>query len=552
LRGDQSNEGTKGLQLYRPRETLLGDIVNSAPAFVKAGIDLSYELLPLNDTDKAAYRTHVNTKKARTEGVVFVGANDGMLHGFRDGTTATVALSGREVFAYIPRAVLPNLHLLADKNYTHRYYVDGPNVETDALFGAGTWKNLLVGTTGAGAKAVYALDVSNPLAMTAGSVLWEISPSTNANFAGMGHVLSDVQMGRTPSGDWVAIFGNGYDNASGFARLYIVNLLDGTYIKDIAVGVAGGNGLGAVRLVRDDKQQVIGAYAGDLKGKMWKFDLTGATSASWQVGLNGQPLYDAGTTKPITARPVVIANPTGGNVVAFATGKLFEEGDLDTLTTQTVYGVLDDIPFGSPTSVMTAVVQSNLVQQTIGGGTILTVTFTASDLTLSSKTIVTYPITRNTVTFSASVRGWFVNLTQDGQRTVYPLDLLANRFVAVDTISPVGVNTSNACIQGASGSGVLYFIDGLTGGGATEPIIDTDGNGLINAIDGTVSGISSIADGRNLVAPVDSKTSGTQIGYVVCSGGSANCTEITIPCRATNTCPAPNVRSREWRQLFMR
>jgi type IV pilus assembly protein PilY1 len=551
LRGDQSNEGDG--KLYRPRTALLGDIVNSTPAFVKGEVDLKYETLPSSVAGTATYRTFFEQKAARTEGVLFVGANDGMLHAIREST-------GAEVFAYIPRAVLPKLHLLAKKNYTHRYYVDGPIVEADAYSVTGGWKNLILGTTGAGAKAVFALDVTNPLAMDATKVLWEIDSTSNANFANLGHVLSDVQAGITKDGTWIAAFGNGYDSTGGYASLYVVNLLTGAFIKRIDADTAGSNGLGAVKLVLDSKQQIVGAYAGDLNGKLWKFDLTGS-SANWQLGLNGQPLYNAGTTKPITAAPNYIPNPgvLGGNIIAFATGKLFETSDIKTTSTQSVYGVLDTTPFGSATTAVTAVVESNLVQQSITLGSTGTRTITTSDLTLITQTVSFFNVSQNPVTLSTSIRGWRINLPSEneGQRTVYPIDKLSNRYLAIDTVSPSSVATADACIQGAQGKGWLYFIDGLTGGGPKDVILDTNGDGQINASDTLSSGFNTTADGRNISVIVDSKTNADRITYVNFGGGTGSGTLVQLTCKLLDNCKdgsglTGTLKSREWRQLFMR
>lgn len=545
IRGDQSKEGSNGI--YRLREARLGDIVNSAPAFVKGGVDLKYDTLPsVPTTGSNTYRSFYNSKKARTEGAVFVGANDGMLHAFSEN-------SGNEVFAYIPRAVLPNLHLLANKNYVHRYFVDGPNVETDVYDGS-IWKNLLLGTTGAGAKAVYALDVTSPVNMTTSSVLWEINSTSSSDFSELGHVLTDVQAGKTPSGNWVAIFGNGYDSTSGKARLFVVNLLTGAYIKHIDVGTSPGNGLGAVRIVRNTNKEIIGAYAGDLKGKMWKFDLTGTSSSSWQAGNNGSPIFDAGVTKPITASPAVIPNTTGagggGNVIAFATGKLFDNSDLNTTTTQSIYGVLDNIPFGSPTSSISTVGLSNLVEQTIGLAGTLTKTITNSDFTTSTKIISFYKVSQNTVTFSTTVNGWYINLTQTGQRNVYPVDNIVDNYISVDTISPKNVVTGDSCTQGEQGNGWLYLINGLTGGGTPEPILDTNGDGAINTSDALSNGVSTPADGRNIITTIESKSNESQTTVAI-MGGAEDATQARIP-RSNATTGGGSIKQREWRQLFMR
>jgi type IV pilus assembly protein PilY1 len=585
LRGDQSNEGDKGLQ-YRTRETLLGDIVNSSPAFVKTSIDLKYENLPAAATEGTTYRAHVAAKAARSEGAVYVGANDGMLHVFREGVGATAVDGGKETFAYIPKAVLSKLPELASKGYEHKFYVDGPNVETDAYVG-GNWKNLVLGTTGAGAKSVYALDVpaANPKSP---SLLWEIS-STSPGFASLGHVLSDVQTGRTPSGHWVAMFGNGYDSTGGAASLFVVNLATGALLKQITVeSTTTTNGLGALRLVRDANRQIVGAYAGDLKGKMWKFDFSGTTLADWRLGLNGQPLLDVGVNQPITAAPAVIPHPTtAGFVITFATGKFFETTDVDSSKTQAIYGVLDNIPFGSPTQAMTAVGMSNLVVQTISSAGSKPRTVTNTDLTQSTTSVGYFTISSNPVTYSASVRGWRIDLTETGQRNVYPVEKLANRYLVVDTISPANVDSGDTCVQGTNGAGWLYFIDGVTGSGPSEPVIDTDGDGQIDAKDGTSSGLTVKADGRNLVVINESATSrrtnasgvvdttsgtqgntadgdggdggGAQTTYCIFGGGTGDCTKARLTCTLLGNCPPPiviggpgGIKSREWRQLFMR
>src|SRR5205085_1448195 len=107
------------------------------------------------------------------------------------------------------------------------------------------------------------------------------------------------------SNHWVAIFGNGYESKSCKASLFIVNVANGVKLAEISTGVGScttgnQNGLGPVRIVRNASRQIIGAYAGDLQGNLWKFDLSGASAASWRVDPNGAPLFAAGPSKPIT------------------------------------------------------------------------------------------------------------------------------------------------------------------------------------------------------------------------------------------------------------
>ena len=484
IRGDSTNELRKGSGSYRDRDSKLGDIVNSNPAFVLDGVDMSYEKL-LPATSYGDYRAFVAAKKARAEGVLFVGANDGMLHAFRDST-------GVETFAFIPQAVWPNLANLAADPYIHQYFVDGPSAETDAFLG-GVWKNILMTTTGAGGKAVFALDVTNPLAMDASKVLWEVN-STTTNFANLGSILSRVQAGVLPSGDWAAIFGNGFSSTSGVASLFVVNLQTGRLIQEIRADISGGNGLGGVTLVRDATQRVIGAYAGDLKGNMWKFDLSSSISGGWKVGLaNGSsfvPLYAAGTTQPITAAPAVLPHPKGGYVVTFGTGRFFAASDaLSPYVTQRLYGVWDAQAFGAattPTGAGVTGLTPPLVEQTIGW------------VDIGSPPVRYYNVSTNAVNWGdglTGTRGWFITLPNTGQRLVYPFDRLAGTFVLATTLSPESSGSADICVRTGSGSGWVYVIDGVTGSGPSKPILDTNTDGIIDATDALVSGWQHPIDG---------------------------------------------------------
>lgn len=454
LRGDSTNEDVvdaNGLitetKLYRYRPYPLGDIVNSKPAFIKGVLNMQYDKLPIGTFGQASYAAFVSTKASRSEGVLFAGANDGMLHGFAEN-------DGREVFAFVPRAVMPSMHLLSSRSYSHQYYVDGDTIETDACLSGGTsctnWSNLLLGTAGAGGKTVYALDVTNPTSMTASSIKWEITPDT-ANFGRMGHNLTNIQTGVTSSGQWVAIFGNGYNGGDGTnASLFVVNLDTGAFIREMIVPkISGDNGLGGVTVVRNANQQIIGAYAGDLQGRMWKFDLTGSSS-NWKVDFGGDPLFDAGLTKPITAAPTVIdladtnvwadrvnTAPKIGYMVAFGTGKLFESSDTNTTTQQSLYGVWDDKAVGASSTAtgVPRVAASSLVLRTIGN-------------------------TSQLVIADAAKRGWYANFVNSGDRQIYPMLTTQYHNVTSTIISPIGV-TTNPCASGTQGQSSVSLLDTL-------------------------------------------------------------------------------------------
>jgi type IV pilus assembly protein PilY1 len=588
LRGDPSKEDRDATvsdpnTIYRARATRLGDIVNSTPAFVKGTLDLEYEKLPTGFSGKDTYRDFIDGtggKKQRPEGVLFVGANDGMLHGIRDGRFDSggnaLSTGGEEVFAYVPNALLPSIRELSEKTYAHRYYVDGPNIETDAYFG-GSWKNIVLGTTGAGAgvlsspgvsprAAVFAINTTalntSADSLNANSVMWEVS-SAQTDFSELGHVLTDVQAGPTASTShpWVAVFGNGYESKSCKAMLYVVNLQTGARVREITTGVGsctstGRNGLGGVRIVRNDQQQIIGAYAGDLQGNLWKFNLSAADPSAWAVDLGGSPLLKAGSTQPITAPPSVIAlpatgGPTTGYMVVAGTGKFFEVSDITSTEQQSFYSIWDPLAFGaavipSGTSLNMSVAgdKAKLVQQTIS----------VAPIVVNGNSYA--EVSANAVDYAGTPqkRGCYLDFVTSGQRLVYPIDLLANRFAAADTISPSGVSL-DACSNSTGGSSFLYFLDAMTCGRSVDQILDTNGDGNVDTSDLLVSGISGKADGRNVTLKTDGNN------FVNVSGGDPGATKISLSCHALgnctcqvlNTCPSGSgIKSREWRQLFMR
>lgn len=531
VRGDASLEVRNGGS-FRNRTARLGDIVNSNPVFVKDGVDRHYETLQGSFGD---YRAFVASKAARTEGVVFIGANDGMLHGFRDS-------NGVETFAFVPRAVYPNLPRLADDPYVHRYFVDGPLVETDAYLG-GSWKNVLLGTAGAGAKSVFALDVTDPLGMTANSVMWEVNSST-PGFANLGLVTGEVLAGVTRSGHWVAVFGNGFDSSSGAASLFVVDLADGHLIREITIPASFGSGLTAARAVYDDARRLIGVYGGDLKGQLWKFDLTGSPG-SWHVGVSGHPLFDAGAAHPITAAPAVAPHPKGGYVVVFGTGKLTEISDTTPpFVPQRTYGVWDSVPFGAGEG--TAAQLSSLVRQTI------------EEVTVGTPPVSFYEVSTNTVPYGdgqTGVRGWYIDLDSGvGQRVIYPVDRVSASFVLLSTMSPVSPTPADICEPTGSGQGWVYLINALTGSGPERQAFDTNHDGIISSSDVVVAGYRDAVDGRP--TPIDVGSS-RAVDKVCVETADAICTRIELTCgqagaRACPTGSASGLKTRQWRQIFLR
>ncbi|CAN5489248.1 PilC/PilY family type IV pilus protein [soil metagenome] len=581
LRG---NTGTTGAASgFRQRSALLGDIVNSAPLFIKNISNFQYEKLPAATAGLKDYDAYMKMKNARREGAVFVGANDGMLHAFREGvyqtgatSTAVVTPGGTEVFAYVPRGVLGNLYQLADRFYQHQYFVDGSLVEADAWLatpnstGSGIstgWRNLLVGTTGAGGRAVFALNVTDPLNMNGNSVLWEVNGAT-AGFTELGYVNAPVQTGIMQDGTWVAIFGNGYFSKSGQASIFVVNLATGALVKqiDTAAVAAGGNGLGGVRLVLNADQQIMGAYAGDLKGRVWKFDFNSATQGAWKLGLGGQPLYTAldssGKAQPVTAMPAVIVRNDNAKykpsyMVVVGTGKLVVDADATDGAKQAAYGLWDQEKFGDAIA-GTTITSSQLVQ--------LTTTAVAGGF---------YTVSSPTPVDPSRDRGWILPYTiATGQRTLYPVETLRN-LVRIDTVAPPPPVSTPSC-DSQAGQGYNFIINPLTGLCKAKATFDVNNDGVITDADSTACGYTTTADGEDAVmgtSLVSGGGSGTTAGggtgtsssgaggttggstAAECSGSIYSIQNSTGQRLVDVGCEphaSSGASSRAWRQIFMR
>lgn len=435
LRGSAAKEVANG-GTFRSRIKKLGDIVNSAPEYVHK---LNHGYGSLN-----GYSSFVATKTARNP-MVYVGANDGMLHAFD-------AATGVETFAYIPNSVFPFLKSLSQTNYTHHYFVDGPLNEGDAYGSDGKWHTLLAGSTGAGARSVFMLDVTNPgtvstPGLSASSVLWERSGEAGFD-SDLGHVLSKIEVVRLRNGKWAAIFGNGYGSASKKAVLYVVDPFTGNAIPGIPEkiilnsGNTADNGLSQPALLFNTERQLLAVYAGDLQGNLWKVDF--GADGKGTVGFSGAPLFttkdDASPSnaQPIIQRPALGGHPKGGLQVMFGTGKYFDVGDQANVKKQTVYGIWDK-PGGeviqNSTGRNVALQEQTLTPQT--GGASLT----------------SIPIDW------ATKRGWFVDLSlSTGSRAVGNPYIVDDTTLFVTALTPV----PNTCDSG--GRAAFYSFNILTGG----------------------------------------------------------------------------------------
>ena len=400
LRGDSSNEGTGANFRVRTNSFKLGDIVDSSPIYVGAPPALPN----LETTPHSEFRTAYVSRQE----MVYAGANDGMLHGFD-------AATGNEKIAYVPSIVFPNLSKLTNTGYAHRYYVNASPTVGDAygtftnvsdVCTTGCWRTVLAGGLGGGGKGIYALDITDPngsvttpsgistalLAFNednaAKIALWEI-PATGANASNMGYVYGQPTITKVKtdanSHAWAVIFGNGYNSANENAVLYIVNAVTGAVIRDIPLVAPGysatgnSNGLSMPAVVDTNGDYIADrVYAGDLRGNLWRVDLTDNNVNNWKsaygTSSDPEPLFTAtdGTTattvaQPITVQPEVGAHPDGQSnyMVYFGTGRYLvttTDNAAAASPVQTFYGIWDR-------GDVSQIPRSKLLPQTISSAT---------------------------------------------------------------------------------------------------------------------------------------------------------------------------------------
>ena len=488
IRGKDTKEQLQGGSL-RNRSSRLGDIVHSSPIY--------------------------------HNGVIYVGANDGMMHAIiAEGTAA-----GKELFSYVPSQIIKKLPQFADPDYKHNYYVDKTvTVRNNVLTADST---LLVGGLGQGGKGYYALDISklttydtttklwSPSSIDEATVaddvvLWEFpKATTTAYHDDIGYSFSDPLIIRTNSTayPWVVVFGNGYNSKNGDSVLFVLNPLNGNVLSRIKLGSGADNGLSTPAVTDvDGDGRIDYIYAGDLVGNMWKIDLTGHFVSSWAVAFNdgsSAPLFRAsgptGTVQPITSKPDVMYHPQhDGYLVAFGTGKFLGKSDFSDTSKQTVYGIWDygddaddkenlgtfTRPLNKQVSTLSS--HSTLLEQELltpdfiydpGGANEQTVrVLTDNPIKWETETDSVSGQLDNPSTTEDNNVGWYFDLPNSGERIVSQMIIRDGKTIFI-SFTP-----ENApCTPG--GNSILHEINAANGGRLNKPVFDMNGDGIINASD---------------------------------------------------------------------
>lgn len=348
LRGQSINSGelAQTEKAYRLRTHLLGDIVNSAPAYVKQP---RFNFIDSVTPNYQAFKT----AQADRHGMLYVGGNDGMLHAFN--TT-----NGAESWAYVPHSVMPNMYKLADKNYgaNHQFLVDGSPQVMD-VYDASTsaWRTILVGGLNAGGRGYYALDVTNEDNPKA---LWEFCHSeaycshadADLGFTYGNPIITKLPEGSANAGRWVVIFTSGYNNVSpgnGQGYLFVVDAITGALIHKLGTGegtaetpsgfakLASSSGINGNA---DINAASVALYGGDLQGNLWKVNLEASIPT---ISLMARLTDPAGLGQPITTKPEIGKVPKVTEPVIFvATGRYLGLSDVTNSQVQSVYAIRDN------------------------------------------------------------------------------------------------------------------------------------------------------------------------------------------------------------------
>lgn len=489
LRGDRSYEDAQSSPLgsaLRQRASLLGDIVSSTPVPVGApepkASAFDYAANGFEGLD--SYSTFVEDYKDR-EPMVYVAANDGMLHGFKQST-------GEETFAFLPGSLLDvdgdaSLARYANPQYgiydevsgnqeiPHQYYNDG-EMTTENVFIGGVWKTVLVGTTGRGpTRTVYAIDVTDPSVLAdpddaEDAILWERSAADGGDYEWIGQVLGRPTIWQVPdTGNktkWVALIGNGPNSGDDEAALLQFDLADGD-LEVIETNNDKNNGLAAPTVIMTDPASGIAdyAFAGDLRGNVWQFDLDKGRSEKVfeAVGPDGEE-------QPITARMNATAHPSDGSIwLFFGTGRFLAEDDIDRRDVQSLYGLrVQARTSGKPVVDDSSTRDNDLVERSI-------VAQEENDDLIERATELGSESDLN-----PDKAGWFMDLIYDdeaeGERILNIAQLVAGSLY-VTTMIPIAGDPCSALPPGAT-----MILDPFSGANPGSEFLALDGYGNLGSI----------------------------------------------------------------------
>jgi len=568
LKGDTSREVGKPNGIFRPRKNLLGDIINSSPVWsgypnnkdylsTSRWRDARHPGAVMKENNGQTYTSFANLNRTRTN-IVFAGSNDGFLHAFRSGSYnaagqfQTANNDGQEVFAYVPGAVLSRMHNKTDAGldffspqYAHNYYNDAP-VGTGDVFYRGSWHTWVMGGLGAGGDTIYALDVTNPDSFNASNVIGEWSRSSGGVWGNLGNTYGTPVFGRFHDGNWGAVFGNGWCSttdaangnctaSNGPAGIYVMSIDQNTgrpSFKFISTGEVGTpaspNGIAYVTPIDLDGDNIYDyAYAGDIKGNVWRFNLLSSNSNDWTR--QPQKLFTAPAIQPISTKIIVTRmgqNGTSGDVILnFGTG-MRKEGYLGGKTTyatgqQSIYGIRDKtaLAFSMTPGTTTAQVDRSRMQRQ------------AVHDSGKQDQLSNMKVDWNTKS------GWYLDLTRptingkvEYEQVIYNPYLEKGKYLIANTFID-GSNPALSC-------------NTVQSSGYTYPLESTSGSGLRGFFDGNFTGSSYRKQLNAVGSPILIRTTdGKLLLLTKDNQGNVNFHQVYLP-------ETPSIRRISWREIF--
>ena len=343
FRGQSEFENRTGntQKFFRSREHVLGAAINASPSYVAR---------PAFRYADEHYGEFRDTEAADRLPVVYLAANDGMLHAFN-------ANNGDEIWAFVPPGALPGSWRTADmafdKNFT--YLLDGTPVAADicpnspgSSCSSKQWKTILVTGLGAAGREYFAMDVTNPLSP---AFLWRFSVADSEN---LGYATGKPLVTKRRDGTWVVVLTSGYNNinpGNGRGFVYVLNAYSGKVLDTIDTGEGNSitpSGLSQLNAWVDSDldNTALRFYGADLLGNLWRFDIDDMVPPVGKEAVRLARFIRDGKPQPVTTR-VELSEIRSGNaripVITVGTGRQLGVSDLNDVSVQSLYTIKDPL-----------------------------------------------------------------------------------------------------------------------------------------------------------------------------------------------------------------
>ena len=399
---------------------LLGDIINSSPVSV-AEPGENYDLLA-GDVDYATYRNYWKNRRQ----VVYIGANDGMIHAFNAGFYDTLDNTfyedfkptdiphplGAELWAYVPKSMLPYLKWLKDPNYSHTYSVDGtPRVFDAKIFPsnaehAGGWGTVLVMGMRLGGSAYTndfpvdtgddglispvpdatpednvtfvssytVMDITNPEKPPVVLAELNVDDSYTTGRPGVVQVVRPAAGNNLAVNKWYLLLGSGPgDLDTGAAvsagvtpppsrgKVHVYDL--GAIVSSVGTAVPAPD----TYTLSGTQEAFVGSFTTsdfdlDLQAEVVYFGTVGNADGDegdlWRLtvaengnpGSWGSPFKLLTLDRPLFPRPTIALDEDGAHWVFGSTGRFIASADNDSTAAQLLFGYIDPNDIGSTTA----------------------------------------------------------------------------------------------------------------------------------------------------------------------------------------------------------